>query len=309
MIDKIIGLTIPKRRTRCWYWLGYNMSKGVPLDALSFWEGETPLEYGNSYKRIADAAAKDGFEFVRHFEGYDNIMVIQQHPAQICQLWSYAQILRHIADGDEITMVTWDDRYLAVPFYILNEIVYEMLNDNKREFYLFQLRIRGLELEYKPKPVNTQLLKYIYGAITASSHSPINIMESFTQLGIIGLDESIVFSPAGAAWVLEELHKVEPVDPELKDFRYMDMSEGVQRGLYMKCMNLDSWIRSSLVPIVQKKVKDDPVGIYYPISPEISFIAEGLMMGSDTQFLTENTEHEYRKFEKETELDFLNRRD
>lgn len=306
MIDKVISLTIPKRINRCWTSLGYHLARGVPQEKITFWMGQTPLVFGNDYTRIADAAEADGFPFVRHFQGYENIVSIQQHPAQMCQVWSYAQILRYIAETQQTCLVLWDDRYIGVPLTFLELIVNEMEADTDAPFHCFQLRLRGSDEEIRiSKGIPDSIFIDLFESFIASRDIMISCKNTFTQKGLKGYDESIVFSPTGAEWMLNQMMTIEPVDVDLKKFTYYDIAPE-QVPLYAKCINIDSWICWGLRPFVDKAVADG-AGIYCPLAEGFNFIDEPLPLGSDTHFLTDQTSKAYHFYANETALQFLNR--
>ena len=305
MLDRMIGLTIPSRRNRCWFWKGYNMAKGVPADMLSFWEGMIPLDYGNNFERIADAAEADGFPFVRYFQGYENAMILNQHPAQMCQVWSYAQILRHITESDETTLVLWDDRYLGVPFSVIAYAVAE-LQSQSLPFYLLQLRIRGVEKNEIDQTAKDNVVRQFFDSIAKPTKiAQTELLGTVITKGMMGLDESIVFTPQGAAWVLEQMQAIEPPADDMKTFGIMDLSP-VHQDMYMKCFNIDSWIKADLVPKANKVVKAKEAGIYRALSKEVTFIDEPIAFGSDTHFLTEHVDKNYHFYNNETVLDIIN---
>jgi len=305
MLKKIIALTIPKCENRRWCFYGYHIARGVPKDMITYWIGETPLSYDNNFNRIADAAAADGFDFVRYFQGYENLTVLRQTPPQMCQVWSYAQILRHIADSNETSLVIWDDRYLSVPFGLL-DILVEQLKDCELPFYLFQLRLRGdideLRDPHPSLPSHTQ--KELFQAYVGNTDTSIYYKDAFTKLGMMGFDESIIFSPEGAAWMLEQMHLIEDVSPEMKVHTFFDLSFE-HLPFYMKCVNIDSYICWGLRPAADAAIADGK-GLYCPLMPGINFIDEPIAHGSDTNYLTEYIHESYHTYNKETQLRYLN---
>ena len=305
MIDKIISLTTEKRFNRCWLSMGFHLARGVPKEKLTFWVGETPIHYNNDYNKIADAAEEDGFPFVRYLQGYENLTVINQAPEQMCQFWSYAQILRYISETEQTCLILWDDRFLATPFSLV-EIITQQATEVKAPFYMFQLRLRG-ETEFNdiqeqfPDAVSANLFQ----AFVAHEDVDVDYMTSFVTKGIQGFDESIIFSPTGADWLLQQMLEMEETDPDLKLHSYFDLSE-IHLENFMKCVNIDSFIRYALPPLVQKALAENK-GFYCPRASGFNFVAEPLSLGSDTNFLTEHVNDTYHYYNDETQLRFLNR--
>lgn len=304
MIDKIIALTIPKRINRCWLFTGYNLAKGVPLEKISFWRGEVPITYGDSFNRIADAAEDDGFPFIRYFQGYENITVLKQSPAQMCQLWGYVQILRYIKESGETCLIIWDDRFIATPFSLLDTICQEM--EDAGDFYLFQLRLRGENGKdfIMKESIDIHIQQEMFDAYIASGDMPISYRKCFTKRGMYGFDETIIFTPKGANWLLDQFFNIEDVDPDLKKHNYFDLLPE-HLPLYMKCVNIDSFLNYGLRLNI-KKAMEEKKGIYCPRSQGYNFVNEPIAMGSDTGFLTEFVSGEYHYYAEETKLQFLN---
>lgn len=315
-MDKIIALTIPKRVNRCWTFLGYNMARGVPPEKITYWLGETPIAYRNDYTAIADAAEADGFAFVRCFQGYDNIKAIRQHPAQMCQLWSYAQMLRYVVESGETCLFLWDDRFIGVPYGLLETITDTMAEAG--EFYLFQLRLRGLASEpdlQKKRTADSKnasensesidVYRDMFNAFASTMDMPVDYKACYTQKGLHGYDESIVWTPDGAAWALECLNKLQDVPPDIKKLSYFELSEA-HLPYYARCINLDNFLHFHL-SAEAKTVIQAGGGIYCPRKIGFNFIDEPLALGSDTEYLTEHTQEFYHAYANETDLIFLNR--
>ena len=203
VIERVVALTIEKAVHRQWMYIGGMTGKGVPLADISFYRGRTGAEFGNDYNRVADAADVDGFNFVRCFQGHGDIGIIKQTPAQMCQVWAYASILLDILESKKTTLVTWDDRILTIPYYLLQDIICN-LEAQDDQFWMFQLRLRG-EPAYLRMPKDDAETDYLihadqFLAFTNPNYIP-NYTEMFTRKGFYGYDESIVFTPGAAGWV------------------------------------------------------------------------------------------------------------
>ncbi len=311
MIDRVIALTIDKRIYRCWAFLGYNLARGVPLEKICFWRGQTPLAFSNEYEKIADAAEADGFPFIRKFQGYNNLKVIKQHPAQMCQVWSYAEMLRYVVKSQETCLLLWDDRFLATPFSLIN-VIAEQMQASEEDFYLFQLRIRGGPKEIRDKRVWTapedsesiEVYQEMFDAFTASSDVHIDYKKAFTRPGLLGYDESIVWTPKGAQWMLDCLHALEDVPSDIKQHSYFELSDA-HLPEFAPCINIDNYICWGLRPHADLEIESGK-GLYCPRNIGFNFIDEPLALGSDTNFLTEYVHERYQFYKNETDLQFLN---
>ena len=251
-IDKHLILTLERSKNRQRTVLGGSVAMQTPIEKIRFIKGHDNKEFGDSINRIAMESDRDGFPNVKHFaRGVEN-HIFGQSPSGACQAWNYCRILRHIAMGDEVCMVTWDDRILTLPFPIVNTIIDE-LQSRKEEFYLFQLRVRigdvyqdnerickvypqlientyeYIELIERDRGMFDELLnerwidefdgfmKSHYSGVSVID-SPKEYVEKYIQKNRLGFDESLVLSPQGAAWLLLEAinikEVVEPDDPE-----------------------------------------------------------------------------------------------
>ena len=140
-IDKHLTLTLGRSGDRQRAVLGAATAMQTPIDKIFFVEGHDDKPYNGDMKAIAQAAADDGFGYAHQFATGISNKWTQQSASAVCQVWNYGRILRHIALGDQVCMVTWDDRVVTVPFPIVDAITSE-LQSRSEEFYMFQLRIR-----------------------------------------------------------------------------------------------------------------------------------------------------------------------
>lgn len=292
MIGKVLALTIGNLK-RQWSYMGRMTDKGVPREMIHFIRGKRAKDFENDYSLISEAAAADGFKFVRFFQGHGDTGIIRQTPAQMAQVWEFARILRYIANQDEMCLLTWDDRTLTVPFRMLNVIVNEHIHGKDgygENYYLFQLRLRGhqhyLQLPEEPAWETHEVHTDLFKGFTNLNHE-LNYGKVFTRLGMHGYDETIVFSPAGAAWMLDEMHKIQDIDPEIKKLSYADISLS-QKPHYSKVINIDNWICWGLKEAAEKAVKAWK-GIYRPRYRGFDFITDALPLGSETGWASEQS--------------------
>lgn len=292
VIGKVFALTIGSIK-RQWSYKAAMVGKGVPRERIFFIRGKTPADYQDDYALIAEAAAEDGFKFVRCFQGYGDTGIIRQTPAQMAQVWEFARILRLIANQDDICLLTWDDRTLTVPFMMLETIVNEHIHGTDgygENYYLFQLRLRGhelyLQLPKEPYWESLEVHTELFRGFTSLNHD-INYAKVFTKLGLHGFDESIVFTPKGASWLLDQMHLIEDVDPDIKKLSYADVSV-VQKPHYCKVINIDNWLCWGIKQEVKQAIKDWK-GIYRPRYPGFNFIEDALPLGSTTGWASQQS--------------------
>lgn len=292
VIGKVLSLTIGSAK-RQWSYIGAMVSKGVPPVIIYFVRGKNAKDFENDYTLIAEAAAEDGFPFVKFFQGHGDTGIIRQTPAQMAQVWEFARILRYIAHQDDLCLLTWDDRTLTVPFLMLDSVVSEQIHGKDGygdNFYFFQLRLRGhpdyLQLPKEPAWETHEVHTELFKAFT-SLNKDINYAKVFTKLGMHGYDETIVFSPAGAAWMLEQMHQIEDVDADIKKLSYADVSLS-QKPYYSQVINIDNWICWGLKTPVKKAVKDWK-GIFRPRYRGFDFVADALSLGSTTGWASDQS--------------------
>ena len=292
MIDKIIALTLERSISRQWFFLGAMTERGVSPEKIFFHRGVAASDMENSYALIAEAAAKDGFPFVKNFQGYENIGVIKQSPAQMAQLWSYAKILESIASGDEAVLVIWDDRVISLPFFFLDGLVTQLCEDE--DFMMFQLRLRGevAYMDLRVLPESEQRLKF--GGLFRAFLNPDDPFEpnALTQKGFHGYDETIVFSPPGAAYMLDALRKTPDIDPDIKKLHYFDLNLP-QKRVYNSCINIDNWICHYFAPRANERSKTH--GIYCPLTLGFDFVEDFNLHGSLTNWVPDDKKEEYEE--------------
>lgn len=304
MIDKILCLTLNKSQTRRDIYIGRMTAQGVPLESIHFVRGKASSDFRKDYTAIADAAERDGFPFVRYFQNHDDTGMVKQTPAQMAQVWSYAQILRHIASGDETCLVTWDDRYLNTPFEFL-EVIIEQLKEGY-DFHLFQLRLRGSP-EYLRLPPLTfweeaHVHQQLFGAFTDLKQQ-LDHASIFTKPGFYGYDETIIFTPAGAKWMLEEMYSIEPlhgIDLDLYQLKYDEVPHHL-KPQYCATLNIDNWICWGLRDAADKASEEGK--LHRPRYYGFDFIIDAIPQGSLTGWASE--ESDYPEMDKHFEYNFI----
>ena len=290
MIDKIIALTLEKSISRQWFYLAAMIMRGVPLEKIFFHRGTAARDFNNDYALIAEAADRDGYPFVKNFQGYEHIEIIKQSPPQMAQVWSYAKILDMIANGDETALVTWDDRILAMPFFYIDALISLLIEED--DFMMFQLRLRGetfyMNLLELPESEREDKFGSIFQAFI-EPNEPLNLT-SFTRRGFHGYDETIVFSPEGAAFMLNELRDTPDIDPDIKKMHYFDLNLP-QKQVYNRCINIDNWICHYFAPLANKQSKTH--GIYCPLELGFDFVSDFNLHGSLTNWIPTEKKDQY----------------
>lgn len=207
-IDTIIVLSIERAVNRHWALLGAALQPlcGIPEDLIQIYNGPDGRKYNNDMLIAADAAAADGFPWVEEYAIGLKTEYVQQTAALTCQIWSYAQILRYLVETQQTGLIIWDDKMLKVPFTFFCDVL-SMLQDGEKEFYMWQLILRGHPEEIEMRELNdferSKQSELAFNAIIKGDMTiPLNFL---VEEGIKGYDETIVFSSAGAAWMLEKL--------------------------------------------------------------------------------------------------------
>ena len=295
MIDRYIILTIPRSVKRHWAMIGGAAAMRVPEDKLFFYAGVSAENYQNDMKEVAKAASAEGYTFLNQFAIGLKSAWVQQSAGNVALFWNWARILEWIAASGETVLLTWDDRILTVPFSILEKVVSELYS-RPEPFYIFQLRLRAGwdhlqqvgRMEYKQNdsvPLETDFfIRSVYADIE-------NYHAAYLQNGLLGYDESMVFSPRGASWLLEQMFLMEDLTDELVDFQFKDIElrettpetlEARQRSR----LNNDNWLWYGNLESV-KKALSDRKGLYCPKRIGYAFIDEPLQMGTNVHWNTE----------------------
>jgi len=266
MIEEVIVLTIERSVERHWAWLAASKLRGIPEDNISYIKGHFGEDFGDM-QAIAEAAARDGFGFVEEYAIGTRTEYVQQTPGSVSQIWNYGRILRYIIDSGKTCLVIVDDKMITIQYGILFLIVNELVNQSDKEFYLFQLRQRGdlNELDFKEKDRHEMSI-FTHDIFNAVFHNEIfSYKNFFTKHGVSGYEETMVISPGGANWILDNLHNA-------GDFYIF----------------YDHFIKTCLSEQAEHK-KDK--GIYCPAEAGFSFASEIMPMGSTTHWAPEGSHH------------------
>ena len=213
MIDKYVIMTIPRALKRQQTVIGGTLAMDVPEPKIRFFKGHDARDFDDNMLRIAEAAADDGYKFLYPFAIGMQSAWIKQSAGNVALFWNWARFLKYVADSGETTLLIWDDRIPSVFFDTLETAIAEL--KKKDNFYLWQLRIRGdAQLmkalkrpvsEYMDIKTQTTLFK---SAVRSGNLNPKHLI----QPGLLGYDESMILSPAGAAWLLKQMQTMETVE-------------------------------------------------------------------------------------------------
>lgn len=278
MIDKILVLTLRRCVDRHLAWLAASQMRDIPLEIVGFVEGHDDNDF-TDMDEVVGFALDDGFGFVEEYAVGTVTEYVQQTTASVCQVWNIARTLRHIANSDEICLFIFDDKMLTISFNILNIMTSELLYDEKSEFLICQLLQRAdlNEVEYKEdnRFERHEVSSLIFDAIF-NQKIP-SYREFFLKNGIVGYDETMIISPAGADWILGCLDRVD-------DFYIF----------------YDHFIHNRLTAEAQGAVQEG-MGIYCPRESGFAFVSEIMPMGSVTNWAPEGSFH-YEESRKKTEI-------
>ncbi len=269
MIDKILVLTLERCVDRQYAWLGASQMRDIPLERVRFVKGQDDKDY-DSMAAIVKAAENNGFPFVEEFAIGTVTDYVQQTPGSVCQVWNYGRILRHISERSEVCLVIHDDKMVNVSFNIINIIINELLSREAEEFYVCQLAQRGdineIALDqdkdrFEIDRISTAVFQAIF------NHAIVSYEDFFLKKGIAGYDETMVLSPAGAAWILNFLYNSD-------DF-YIFYDHFIHCRL------------TTAAAIANQNGK----GVYCPALSGYDFVRQIMPMATTTHFAPEGTVH------------------
>ena len=341
-IDKHLVLTLERSQHRQWAMLGGSVAMQTPVDAIHFVMGHDNKDYDDDMERVATAAEDDGYPYAHYFAKGLSDGLISQSASGVCQVWNFSRVLRHIALGTEICLVTWDDRLLTLPFPWIDTITSELQN-REEEFYLWQLRIRvgdGYDLtpdnrricECYPKLVNGGEVKeyldlmerdwdifsetlnekwaldfqdFRKNHFNNSLPTPKKYVNRYLQKNRLGYDESMVISPKGAAWLLLQALNMEDLgDDEIESVYPYPKNFDYWDTVIHKRNTFDCWMIQELDKPVADAIADNK-GIYCPKEIGYRYIHDWLPMGSDCDWAnTDNAAVEEMRT-LTTDLNFL----
>ena len=232
-------MTLPRSVRRHHMMFGNLLSMRVPEDKIKFVVGKDGNDYDNM-QAVADAAKDDGYPFLEQFGVGMEGAYVKQSKGNMALFWGWAKTLKYISESGKICLLSWDDRFLMIPFPILEKIVYE-LYAGKPIFYAFQLRLRSprehLELlgysQMRPRDVDEITVEanllddeshkdLFYGTIYGTVHSYYDL---FLKKGLLGYDETMVLSPDGAKWLLKQMLTMAELKDELIGFTFQETIE------------------------------------------------------------------------------------
>lgn len=268
MVDEVIVLTLADSFERHWAWLGASQVRKIPYENISYIKGHAGRDFENM-EEVAAFAAADGFDFVEEYAIGTVTEYVHQTPASVSQVWNFARILRYISDSTLHCLVLTDDKMLTISFNKLCMLVDELRTCRGKEFFLFQLMRRGdlNELEFVEKD-RFEAALFSYDVFDLAFNKEVSgYSDFFLQEGIIGYDESMVLSPAGAAWLLGCLQSSE-------DFHIF----------------YDHFICKGL-PKQSKIAGANGKGIYTPAEVGYSFAEQIMPMGTGTHWAPKGTFH------------------
>lgn len=203
-MDIIIVSTIERATDRHEAFLGAALSPmcGIPESLIHFYMGPDGADYPD-IGAVGEAAVADGFPWVEEYALGTRTEFVEQTRASCAQVWAYAQLLTFLVEQNLTGLIIWDSKVLGVPFSVFSNIL-TGLQDAEKEFYMWQLMLRGHPTDFRKITVDQtkQNLLMFDGIVRGNGIDP---MAFLLAEGLNGYDESIVFSPAGAAWMLERL--------------------------------------------------------------------------------------------------------
>ena len=268
IIDKVIIQTIERNADRHQRVLGAAAMMKIPDDRLLFSIGQDNLDFDDDMERITEAAKADGFEWASEYALGTKTEHVQQTPATACQAWNFGRNLQYIIDNNLTALILWDDKMIAVSWSKLNRVLQSIHNIPTHEFYAAQLVIRGHEDEVILEPVtNTERKEQslrLFHAIT-NGLSIEDYGSIFFTRGFAGYDESIVFSPVGAQWMLNLLAS----STEFYTF-------------------VDHFIKIEM-PYHAEKANKMGKGVYCPAEIGYQFVREIQKMGTTTDWAHEDS--------------------
>ncbi len=271
---KFIVLNVEHREDRRWLFTGAAHIMGVANADIHFAISPKPSYYENNFIRLREAAADDGFDFIKNYGlGLRNDWA-GQTPGSFCQTWLYCKIFRYLTESGETACVTHDDRVLTIRHELLMED-YRVLKNRCQNFYMWQLRIR--QGDDVSNALENDELRTLFKSIYCNQ--PFHRAFFFNHLGLDGYEETMIYSPSGAAWVLSELASA--------------------RGDYIF---YDNFIKEYLSQNCIKHLKLG-AGIYCPKSEAYPYITEIAHMGTDTHWAHEKTYKQ--QAERQTEFNYL----
>ena len=298
-IDKYIIITIPRSIKRQWSCLGGNVRAGVPEERIHFFFGQDAKDYDNDMARVAEAAADDGYPFLRQFALGLESTYVNQTAGNVALFWNWARLLTEISQAGHTCVILWDDRILNIEHNTLERMVAE-LRMRYEDFYILQLRLRAgaehLKAVNHPNYVDIEQNKETESdrcMFSSAIKSPIlSYYGAFMTMGLWGFDESMVLSPAGANWLLKMMMETEDLTDYLNKFDASQLEVEIEHikpedvsGEYRSRLNNDNWLYCA--PHLRQGIKAalaDRRGLYSPRKIGYEFVNEPFNMGTDVHW-------------------------
>ena len=300
-IDAYLIVTLPRNVRRQYLMLANLITQGVDYHDIFFYPGIDARDYKYHMGLIADEATKEGFSFLQQFALDVKGTHVRQSAGNVALFWTWAKILKMIADSGKTVLLSWDDRFLMVKWHHLQRLISE-LYQAEDPFYFAQLRLRdgdtisfngyqNIELpdhDYYTRYVSGNTHRSIFETLINTSFE--NTTEMFFQKGILGYDETMVLSPKGASWIYKQMVTMEDRSEALLKWQDTLSDEGlttenVDADMRSR-LNNDNWLCWELGEIAREGA-DNELGIYTPRHYSFNFVDEILEQGSDVMWQTE----------------------
>ena len=288
LIDRYIVLTMPRSIRRQLLIFGNLCTQQVPYEKIEFIAGIDARDYNFNMKEIADAADADGYGFLQQFALGIKEQYTKQSAGNIALFWNWAKTLKYIATSGLTAVILWDDRFLTVPHPILEKLAHDLYTQAP-EFYIAQLRLR-INIEF-PKLLDYEIPEFEntpkYHAIFQETVYTIsNYRDMYFETGMLGYDESMLLSPKGAQWLLDEILNMKDLSDHLLDFEFpviQSREDITEKNIHSKersRLNNDNWLCWGLTDAVKTALTENK-GFYFPKHPQYAFVNEPIISGSD----------------------------
>ena len=290
LINKYVVVTLARSVRRQVLMMGNLITMDVPYEKIVFYPSIDARDYSFTMEKIADAAAADGFDFLHQFALGIKSKYVKQSSGNVALFWGWLKLLEKISRGHDVYIIVWDDRFLRVPFLVLDEIVTELYTRTE-PFYLLQLRLRGIQdhLSLAGHKEDAQDPRIFTRLIQTRVDSYYN---TFFKKGMFGYDESFALSPAGAAWFLDVMRNMEDRTDALKAWDTSETDETLTEKSFnpelLSRINNDNYLCWGMKDEIADAVAADK-GVYCPRHSTYNFVHEPLESGSDVVWQSDLT--------------------
>lgn len=127
MIERILITNLPRRPERRWMALGALVSKGYPIDKITFFKCHDVADY-EDHNAAHHAAVADGFPFIVNEPMTNCVSGFMENG--IIWLWTWLSLLRGIVNSNEITLLLIDDRPPSIGWERMNLMTSEVHNES-----------------------------------------------------------------------------------------------------------------------------------------------------------------------------------